>query len=79
MFPNPAKDYIITEYRKNDSNEEVILEMIDFNGKIVRSYNLPKTENQQLISLQGLSGGTYFINLYKNNSFKGAYKVIVIR
>lgn len=79
VFPNPARDFVIVEYHKNDMLDQAILEVLDMKGRKVRSYFLPKTANQQIISFEGLSVGTYLIQIYVNGLPKESCKVVIIR
>ncbi len=71
FYPNPVKDYINIEIPEEFLNENLIIEITDITGKLVKKVNV-KTLSQK-IDLKDLNDGIYFIN----NSFnKKPYKFV---
>lgn len=72
IYPNPAKNYVVVDGLQFAT--EASFELYDITGKMIQSKtSLSDTSNQ--ISLNGLSKGIYFLNLYTNNN-QYVHKVI---
>jgi hypothetical protein len=79
VYPNPARDYIIVEYKKNESKDQYSIQVLDQKGKKIMSFILSKTEDQKIIPIANLPSGNYLIQLKVNQSPKESCKVVVIR
>ena len=79
VFPNPAKNYIIVEYHKNNSMEKASVGIFNIKGKLLQSIPLPNSESQQVVSLNNLLSGTYLIRLDINGIVKETHEIVVIR
>jgi hypothetical protein len=79
VFPNPAREFIIVEYRKNNILDQIQIEFLDSKGIKVRSYILSKSENQQLLPTGDLPSGTYLIQLYVNGIPAESCRLVIIR
>ncbi|MFH1298188.1 MAG: T9SS type A sorting domain-containing protein [Bacteroidota bacterium] len=79
VFPNPAKDFVIAEYKKNNVLDQVQIVVLDAKGIKIRSYALQKAESQQLIPTNGLPSGIYLIQLRVNGLPTESRKVVIIR
>jgi len=79
VFPNPARDFVIVEYKKNNVLDLVQLVIMNVKGIKIRSYPLHKAENQQIIPTDGLLSGIYFFKLYVNGISVEPHKVVIIR
>ena len=65
LYPNPFSDQTVLEL-KNNNGENVEINIIDFSGKVVRTYN--KTENNRIIiERNGLANGLYFLYILTEN------------
>jgi len=79
VFPNPAKDFIIVEYKKSSALDHVHIVFIDAKGIKLRSYLFLKKENQTIIPIHDLPSGIYLIQLLVNGITKESCKIIIIR
>jgi hypothetical protein len=79
VFPNPAADFIIVEYKKNPYDSDGLIRILDIEGRIIKSQLLTKQENQLLIPITDLVSGTYIVQFVSNGSCKGSQKVIILR
>lgn len=70
VFPNPASDFIIIEYKNNCYADEGLIQILDLNGRIIKSQLLKKKENQQIIPVTDLISGTYIVQFVSNGSCK---------
>jgi len=79
VFPNPASDFIIVEYKNNSDKNEGLIRILDLEGRLLKSHPLKKKENQQIIPVIDLITGTYIVQFVSNRSSKGSQKVVIIR
>ncbi|MFH1937701.1 MAG: hypothetical protein ABIK52_09075, partial [Bacteroidota bacterium] len=49
VYPNPARDFVIVEYRKDNMFDNAILEVLDMNGRKIKCFFLQKNDTQQII------------------------------
>lgn len=78
LFPNPAKDYLVIEYKvSNNENSELVI--TDMMGKQVAQILLPKTTDQMIYVTSKLIAGTYTCSLYINKGRKSTATFSVIR
>ncbi len=78
VFPNPCKDYIIVEYKKNRNTDEVTFSIINFKGSFLASYSLQKTSNQVVIPFKIYLPGCYFLKMQVNGKSVGSYQIVKI-
>jgi len=71
VYPNPARTYIIVEYKNDIPNENIMIKLIDARGKIIGSYYF-KGKSYIIIPVEHLPNGNYFIKLegLKSNNVK---------
>jgi hypothetical protein len=79
VFPNPAKDIIIAEYKTNNILNKALIIITDAKGSFIRSYKLIKNENQLIIPVENLPSGLYLIQLHVNGKLKESRRVAIIR
>ena len=65
-------EYVIIEYSVKEKNFNAFIQIIDNNGKIVKSLILRENHTYQVIPLNDLPNGIYFIKLkgLKSNNVK---------
>jgi hypothetical protein len=68
VYPNPTANFVTL-----GETEATEAEIYDVNGKKVASQSV---QNSNIVSLQGLSAGSYFLRLLKDNELVGTAKVI---
>jgi hypothetical protein len=74
IYPNPAKDQLIIE---ETSTFEGYYEIIDQEGKIVRSIKAEKECYVQVINLRGIEKGTYYLRKAGDQK-ESAYRFIIL-
>ena len=79
VFPNPAKDFVIIEYRKQNFWDDVVIDILDAKGRRIRTYGFSQDASQKIISFEGFPSGTYMIQLIITGSVKESQKLIIIR
>jgi len=72
VYPNPYNCQLTLEIQSNLDTEEKI-EIVDVNGKLVKTVEINPTDKKTEVSLEEVSSGTYFI---KSNTQKGCKKII---
>ena len=77
VYPNPAKDYFIVEYKFNNEINGNRLEVVDALGHNVKSFDIIKKEGQLIIDSHSLTKGTYFCILLNNVKIYSRAKVTI--
>jgi hypothetical protein len=67
LMPNPAKNYVIVEYKFSSDNNNGIILVRDMRGNLVKSKNLKNKHDQLTIDLTDLPSGMYIVSLYSAN------------
>ena len=67
LFPNPAGDYVIAYYDLESKNKSGELQLVDLNGKLLKSYQIESGKGQIVIDLRAYPNGFYFITLNSKN------------
>lgn len=63
VYPNPANDYFIVDYRLDNTFSQATIIIHDVTGKIVKSYSAPGKRNQVILPTADLVTGLYIITL----------------
>jgi hypothetical protein len=79
VFPNPAKDFVIVEYKIDDRTESGIIRILDINGRVKNTVHLQSIENQQVIPIADFRSGTYIIQLLVDGFIKGSKTIVILR
>ena len=68
VYPNPATDFVSVQF-KDSSSEQIQLELIDVNGKVVFTQSFDNTTNvvNQEINTTQLGTGVYMLNVRLDN------------
>jgi len=78
VYPNPAKNFIIVEYKRDVNDGRGIIRILDINGKVINTVYLHRNENQQVISVTDLGSGTYIIQFLVDGLIKGSQTIIIL-
>lgn len=74
VWPNPARDFLQVQTQETG---EWTSEIWDIQGRLIKS--LPPQKGKSLrLSIQGLTGGTYFLRLQNQNGRTGVSKFVVM-
>jgi hypothetical protein len=76
LFPNPNNGSMTLEYK---IGKDAHLEIVDLNGNLVETYNLPATENHLEIKNEQLINGVYLYRIISNNTVVKFGKVVVMK
>jgi hypothetical protein len=74
VFPNPASDILNIRFETPVENE-VILTILDSQGKLIKTDVIEVTLTEKQINLQDLAGGIYYLKLTKGK-LVNVYKVV---
>ncbi len=66
IFPNPTQKNITIQCKENQEN--IIVELISVDGKILQKGKIPQGTLQHILDLSLLANGNYFIHLKKENN-----------
>ena len=77
VYPNPAKEYFIVEYDLTDNLNNAVFEMIDATGRLVKSIQTNKPNDQLLIKTEGMLSGLYYCRLRNNQKQIGNVKITI--
>lgn len=78
VFPNPTTGEFTVAFQSKD-NENATIQIMDLTGRIISSSfvkNLQEGLHNEIMRIQGIPSGMYFINVYKNNT-KYSEKLII--
>jgi hypothetical protein len=67
LFPNPAGDYVIAYYDLNPKNKSGEIQLIDLNGRLLKSYHIRSGKDQIVVDLKAYTNGIYIISLCSRN------------
>ena len=79
IYPNPACDYFIADYKIDLHSLALYLNIIGFDGKIYGSVKLDKYEDQKVMSTKTLLDGSYLVELKLGKKRIEVDKLIIIR
>ena len=77
IAPNPATGMVSISVETDMTVENLNINVIDVNGKIVRSFISELNVATFQFDTSALSSGTYFVQLYNGNSLLQTKKLIV--
>ena len=77
IYPNPAHTYFIVEYTLKDEQENAIMEISDYSGKKLMSYNLNGNNDYLVIPADKLPNGMYICNLIAGNKIIQTGKIVI--
>ncbi|MBK8656461.1 MAG: T9SS type A sorting domain-containing protein [Haliscomenobacter sp.] len=77
VYPNPAESTLYLDILKDvPSNEFVRVEMLQSNGRLMRTWNMAGSQVQDKIDLTGLPNGLYFLRIRIGASSTEVIKVV---
>jgi hypothetical protein len=74
VYPNPASDNINIRF-ESPLDGEVTIQLINGQGKLVKTDVIEVSVTEKQLNLQDLASGTYFLKLTKNKT-SNVYKVV---
>ncbi|MCD4794592.1 MAG: T9SS type A sorting domain-containing protein [Bacteroidales bacterium] len=78
IYPNPAKDYFFITYNLNEiQTEEIIIQITDSKGVVIKEIRLDKSSNKQTISSSDWVKGVYNISLRIDDDIVETNKLII--
>ena len=78
VYPNPAKDFIIAEYKLDELKSGKII-IMNAEGKSVRQIPLKYAQDKVNINVKQLSNGVYFLKLSANGNNKQTVKFSILK
>ncbi len=80
VYPNPAKDYIIADYKIDKAYKHANLQIVEVGtARLCQSIDLYTANNAKTIALQGLSAGAYTIYLQIDGKKSMSYTFEIIK
>lgn len=77
VYPNPASGEIHLNYQFEEQSAEIQFEIVDINGRVLKSITAESQSADQLIDIKSLSDGLYFIRVIRDGRNVGTTKLIV--
>jgi hypothetical protein len=74
IYPNPASEIVNIQF-KEPVNEEIVIVLLDSQGKLVKSEMIESAMVEKQINLQDIPAGIYYLRLTKGK-LVNVYKVI---
>ena len=68
IYPNPATERITVKFDKNEGEDSKRVELVDFYGKLIKSFNI-KDNSDLTINRQNLPSGKYYLRLVGKDVF----------
>ncbi len=79
LFPNPAKDYFIIDYKIGEySDDHLRIEIINTTGKLVQVYQFNSLQNQKVIETKAMKQGVYFVRFISGNNVLETLKITIL-
>ena len=78
VYPNPANDYIIIEYQFDDIPSQGMINIHNASGRIIKSFSISRSRNQEIIPVSDLPTGLYLITLVIEGVKKVSAKINII-
>jgi hypothetical protein len=69
VFPNPAKDFAVVQSR-GVNRTGLLVELLDFSGKLVQTHEIPQGSTFCLLDLQTLYAGYYNVRVRQGSEFR---------
>lgn len=63
VYPNPAYDYVIIDYKLKTGDKTAVLRISDNTGKVIKTISIDKPIGQQVIECSGITSGLYNFSL----------------
>ncbi len=79
LYPNPAREYIIVEYKVQDTDLPAVIKVIDSKGSVVGQYRITDVEGQMLYETKGINSGLYCFTLVTRMNAVVSKKVSVLK
>ncbi|MGZ3862720.1 MAG: T9SS type A sorting domain-containing protein [Bacteroidia bacterium] len=76
IFPNPNNGVFTVQY---DTKENSRIEIIDINGALVGTYNLPTIKTKVEVRNENLQNGVYLYRIISNNNMIKFGKIVVMK
>jgi hypothetical protein len=79
IYPNPANSIVnvlLPIIEDSEINMEFMVNITDYQGKVIKSQNYGTSQNRIIIPIQELSSGMYIVQLYVNNVLISSEKFI---
>ncbi|MGZ3862719.1 MAG: T9SS type A sorting domain-containing protein [Bacteroidia bacterium] len=76
IFPNPSNGAFTVQY---DAKENTRMEIVDINGNLVGTYNLPTTRTQIEVKNENLQNGVYLYRIISNNNMIKFGRIVVMK
>ncbi|MCD4747225.1 MAG: T9SS type A sorting domain-containing protein [Bacteroidales bacterium] len=77
VFPNPARNYFIVEYKLDKAIEKPYLILTEMGGKPIKSIYISNKQNQIIVSTKDLPSGIYIIQLVGNKKVLESKKLTI--
>jgi hypothetical protein len=74
VFPNPASDAISIQFN-SPVNDEITVDILDTQGKILKTDKIEPASVEKQMNLQDLPGGIYYFRLSRGKN-RNVYKVV---
>ena len=79
VFPNPAKEYVIVEYKLTESDLDAVIKITDSKGVLIKQYGVKQAIGQQLIDCNSVPPGLYNFTLITRRNKVISKKVSVLK
>jgi hypothetical protein len=79
IYPQPASNYIIIDYKYGDGFKSGYLELLNLTGQVVSSIPIISNVGQEYVNISGLLPGLYIARLISDKAILDRKKLLIIR
>ena len=77
VHPNPAKGYVIVDYRNNTPAKEILLVITDMQGRLQKKILLNVKFTQNLVDVHNFVNGMYNFTIFVDGKQKASNKIVI--
>ncbi|MEI6823186.1 MAG: T9SS type A sorting domain-containing protein [Bacteroidota bacterium] len=77
VHPNPAKGYVIVDYRNNTPTKEILLVITDMQGRLQKKMLLNVKFSQNLVDVHNFVNGMYNFTIFVDGKQKASSKIVI--
>jgi hypothetical protein len=77
LYPNPANDYFDISLSSNFATNDLIIQVTDTHGKLIREIETSSIVRQIRVMTSGWVKGVYFVNFYSDSKIIKTLSVVI--
>ena len=77
VFPNPAKGYVIVDYKTNTNAKEILLIITDMQGRLQKKQFLKNNSTPNFVDVHNFINGMYNFTIFVDGKQKATSKIVI--